>query len=739
MNAIATAFDRLAPTYDTQWTNAASGRLQREAVWRVMDSVVVPGMRVLDLGCGTGKDALHLVSLGADVDAIDASPEMVRVACDKGVRAEVRHIESLCAKGKYDLVLSNFGALNCVGDLKAFGRTLVRLVKPDGIALLCLLNRFCMWETAFYSSHGKWKKSLRRLQRTSRAGIGVDVYYHSSRHLRAALAPEFTLRSETGIGISVPPSYGPELSPHWLDRCARFDRFIGSTFAGRLLADHRAVSIYKDLIRRRMILLLHPRAAKPKNRRFPLAILSIAAVLEGREEYEIVDGNLDIQPLSTLDQYASRGNVELLAVSVMPGPQMVEAIKLSKQFRNQFPSIPIVWGGYFPSLQADAVLNAPYVDYAVRGQGEDTILELLEVLRGQRKLASVAGLSFVDAFGLKVHNPGHSLRSPNEFPWLPYHRLGVVARYLLPTFLGRRTAVHQASIGCPFRCQFCGVVPIFDGRQKTESPERTAAVLGMLQRNYGIDAVQFYDNNFYLNESHAAEQSRLLTPLNLRWWSEGRIDSLLRYSDETLRDLRRAGATMIFFGAESGSDAVLEQMNKRITTAQTLELAERIRKFDIIPEFSFVVGNPATPEQDTRETIEFVRRIKRVNPRAEIIVQHYTPTPHPDGMYGGIDGQIEFPNTPDEWASERWYNYTIRNDPRLPWLPASIKRRIDNFELVVNSRWPTVQDIHLPTWGRLLLSSLSSWRYALGIYDMPFELELAQKLVALRKPRWESL
>ncbi|MES1260461.1 MAG: B12-binding domain-containing radical SAM protein, partial [Acidobacteriota bacterium] len=95
--------------------------------------------------------------------------------------------------------------------------------------------------------------------------------------------------------------------------------------------------------------------------------------------------------------------------------------------------------------------------------------------------------------------------------------------------------------------------------------------------------------------------------------------------------------------------------------------------------------------------------------------------------------------TPEEWASERWLNFTIRQDPRLPWLPRRVKRRIDNFELVINSRWPTVQDIHLPERSRRMLRWLSSWRYALGIYDFPVELEWAQKMVALRKPRWESL
>jgi radical SAM superfamily enzyme YgiQ (UPF0313 family) len=299
--------------------------------------------------------------------------------------------------------------------------------------------------------------------------------------------------------------------------------------------------------------------------------------------------------------------------------------------------------------------------------------------------------------------------------------------------------VHQASIGCPYRCNFCGVVPIYQGRQKTEMPERTTAVLAGLKEQFGIDAVQFYDNNFFLNESHTADLAERLIPLGLRWWSEGRVDAVLRYSDATLDLLRRAGSAMIFFGAESGSDWVLGQMNKGITTEQTLELAARIRPFGIVPEFSFVVGNPQSPGRDTQDTIRFIRRIKKINPSAEIIVQHYIPTPHPDGMYGEIDREIQFPSSPEEWATERWYNFTVRQDPHLAWLPGAIKRRIDNFELVVNSRWPTVQDVHLPRWGRTMLKALSTWRYALGFYDWPIELRWAQRIVALRRPRLESL
>jgi radical SAM superfamily enzyme YgiQ (UPF0313 family) len=493
-----------------------------------------------------------------------------------------------------------------------------------------------------------------------------------------------------------------------------------------------------------MILLLHPRSTRPKNRRFPLSVLALGAMLEGHEEYEIVDGNVDPNPMESIDRIMREKPAELLGVSLMPGPQMVAAIELSKRFRARYTQVPIVWGGYFPSLYPDAALNAPYVDVLVRGQGEDTFLDVLRAVREtgdvrSANLRSIAGVSYKDHFGLAVHTQDRAIRSPADFPWFPYHRLREPHKYIVPTFLGKRTAVHHASYGCPYRCKFCGVTGVSGGRQKVEPPERTAAILSHLQREYAIDAVQFYDNNFFLREADAAEMARLITPLNLKWWCEGRIDILLRYSDETMRTLRRSGCEMIFLGAESGNDQILREMDKQLTSTQTLEIAGRIRQFGITPEFSFVIGNPREPERDAREAVAFIRRVKKINPQAEIVVQHYIPTPHPDGMYGDIDQRLEFPKSPEEWASDRWFNFTVRKDPALPWLPRETKRLIDAFEMVMDCRWPTVQDIALQRWARALLRGLSSWRYQLGFYHWPLELELAQKVLRPRKPKVESV
>ena len=148
-----------------------------------------------------------------------------------------------------------------------------------------------------------------------------------------------------------------------------------------------------------MIALYNPKATKSRNRRFPLSLLSIAAVLEGHEEYAIVDGNLDPHANETLFALICEKPVELLAVTVMPGPQTLSAVASCREVRRRYPGIPIVWGGYFPSNYTEAVLNAPYVDFAVRGQGEDTFLEILGALRGQRSLEGIRGLSYRDSDG----------------------------------------------------------------------------------------------------------------------------------------------------------------------------------------------------------------------------------------------------------------------------------------------------------------------------------------------------
>jgi hypothetical protein len=433
----------------------------------------------------------------------------------------------------------------------------------------------------------------------------------------------------------------------------------------------------------RVILLLNTRATRPKNRRFPLSLLALGAALPPDVSWEILDGNppdsdLEAEVAGRVGSCALTGDpVTLIAMTVMPGPQLVSAVPIARRLKQRFPTIPIVWGGYFPSLYPAPVLRAPYVDFLVRGQGERTLVDLLGVLAGRLDPAAVKGLGWKDGGEARL-NPERTWEGPDAFPSPPWNRIDVET-YLQPTALGRRNGVYQASIGCPYTCNFCGVIGALGSLQKFETPARTEENLGYLVKRHGMDAVHFYDNNFFLKEPRAEELAQRMTPLGLKWWCEARIDVMLRFSDRTWETLRRSGLTMVYFGAESGSDETLKKMSKNLTTAQTLALAEKARRFGIVPEFSFMLGDPDDPEGDVETTLAFVERLAAVNPDMKLITYFYTPTPQRRGTYGNVDPLSTTPATLEEWTTPEWTGWMTHEDPRVPWLSRSLKSRVEDF------------------------------------------------------------
>ena len=432
-----------------------------------------------------------------------------------------------------------------------------------------------------------------------------------------------------------------------------------------------------------MILLVNPRATKPKNRRFPLSLMALGAVLPEETSWKILDGNLpEADPLSEAAAEIERRRgtadpVTCVAMTVMPGPQLVAAVPIAKGLKERFPSTPVVWGGYFPTLYPEPCLKAPYVDFLVRGQGERTFVELLEVLGGKRLPADVAGLAWRDGAAPRL-NPERRWESPDAFPDPPYGRIDVET-YLHPTLLGRRNAVHQASIGCPYTCNFCGVIAAYGSLEKLASPAKTEAALSYLVKEHRVDAVHFYDNNFFLKEEHAEELCGRLAPLGLRWWCEARIDAMLRFSDRTWETIRRSGCAMVYFGAESGSDETLRKMSKNLTTAQTLALAAKAGEFGIVPEFSFMFGDPDDPAGEAEKTLDFVRKLKSVNPAMKLISYFYTPTPQRRGTYGNVDPLAGTPETLEEWTRPEWVAWMTHESPRVPWLTPELKARVAAF------------------------------------------------------------
>ena len=488
-----------------------------------------------------------------------------------------------------------------------------------------------------------------------------------------------------------------------------------------------------------MIVLYNPLSTTPGKQPLPLSVMSLAAVLEGREPWTLVDGNVIPEPAGAIvDRLSSRSSAAppLLAVTVMPGPQLSQAVPVCRAVRNTLPGVPIVWGGYFPTQHTDVILRSSFVDFVVRSQGEQPLLELVDALAGTRAFDDVGGLSWKTSDGRIVHNAVRAMAPLDDLPDLPYGRVEM-EHYIHPTYLGRRTVAHNSSFGCPFACSFCAVVAMSNRRWLAQSPARMERVVRDLVRRYEVDAVQMHDMDFFISEARTAEFAERLASAGIRWWALGRIDTLMHYSDATWEKMVRSGLKMVFSGAESASDAVLATMNKggKASAALALELAARMRTYGVIPEYSFVLGSPPDPLGDLAETFEFIRRLKRINPATEVVLYTYTPVPMDGTLYAEASRLgFAFPTTLDEWASDGWRELMMRRGAGIPWMDPTIRRRVRNFERVLNAFYPTVTDRRLTGARRALLRTMSSWRYAFRMYAAPYELRALHRVMQYQRP-----
>lgn len=490
-------------------------------------------------------------------------------------------------------------------------------------------------------------------------------------------------------------------------------------------------------IRKPRVVLYNPQNAEKPKPVLPMSLLALGAVLEDEADWVLVDGNLETDPLAAVDRAVRETRADILGITVMPGPQLKRAVPHTRTLKDRYPQLEVIWGGYFPTQHWDVALRADYVDCVVRGHGELVFKEFLQARSEGRDVADIHGLAYKSPdTGEPVSNPMAPMPHPDRLPDFPYDRIDL-KRYVRPTVLGRRTLSHHSSYGCPFFCNFCAVVNMVNGGWRAQSAQRTATVARRYVEQAGIDALEFFDNNFFVHQARVREFAERILDLNLAWWGEGRIDTLLKYDEQTWRLMADAGLKMIFMGAESGSDETLRRMDKggKMSTDKTLEIAALMTRFGIVPEFSFVLGNPPDPESDVDGTIQFIRKVKKVNPRSEIIMYMYTPVPLAGELYEQAKAEgFAFPQTLEGWCDPEWEEFSQRRSTTMPWIKDGLRRRVQNFERVLNAYYPTSTNPELRGAKSLMLRAVSGWRWASHRYEFPLELRALHRLFAYQRP-----
>ena len=169
-------------------------------------------------------------------------------------------------------------------------------------------------------------------------------------------------------------------------------------------------------------------------------------------------------------------------------------------------------------------------------------------------------------------------------------------------------------------------------------------------------------------------------------------------------------------------------------------LPHRMKKFDIIPEYSFVLGTPAPTPKEVEAQIDFeisfIKKIKRINPGTEIVLYTYSPvaTEGSDLYNQALAKGFKFPEKLEDWISPAWENFDLRKNPLTPWLTPSMIDKIKNFETVLNGYYPTVTDIRLNNFKRKAIRLVAGIRYNINMHKYPYEIKFLHRMWKYRQP-----
>jgi ubiquinone/menaquinone biosynthesis C-methylase UbiE len=261
------AFDSVAADYDGARGNNALIQQMRTEMWRSLDATYPPASRLIDLGCGTGLDAIRMAQLGHQVTATDWSPQMVQRTRDRAVHANVservrtlalgaHELQRLDADGSsdgtYDGAYSDLGALNCVPDLATLSRECARLLRPGGVLVFTVIGRICPWEIAHYLFRGRWHRVKVRFARGF-VPVGMNQHtiwtrYYGPREFYRWFAPQFALTHFRGLCVFAPPPYLTavrEKHPRLYERLWRLDRCAAGWPLIRAMGDHFLIIMKK--------------------------------------------------------------------------------------------------------------------------------------------------------------------------------------------------------------------------------------------------------------------------------------------------------------------------------------------------------------------------------------------------------------------------------------------------------------------------------------------------------------
>jgi len=479
---------------------------------------------------------------------------------------------------------------------------------------------------------------------------------------------------------------------------------------------------------KKKVVLYNPRAVFWT---MPLALIAVGSALD-RSKYEVVlvDGRLETNPIETVLSHL-RGDAVCLGITVLTGAPIRDALNVSRAVKAALPSLPIVWGGWHPSLFPGQCLSEPSVDAAVVGQGEITFAEIVDRLAVGQALDGVAGcvvrtggFAQSEAGNLQPliqQGPPRAFRDVNTLPAHDYSLIDV-ERYF--AHKGKRQLDYVSSQGCRFRCTFCADPTVFRRGWYGLDPQRMAQELMANHATYRIEEISFQDETFFTSRERVRAIARAFLDSGLRvsWSATMRSDQGERLDDKLMALCRRSGLRRVMIGVESGSPEMLQRIRKDITLPQVIESAARCARHDIGAIYNFIVGFPGESGASIHQTMDLAARLRAMHADSETSIFYFRAYPGNPIAEELVRAGYRFPASLEDWADFDFYG------GREEWLSHEQVRQIERFKFYQRFAFGRSRPIL-----RRPLQWVSRWRVNRRFYKFPIEKAIIERLRPAQK------
>jgi len=450
----------------------------------------------------------------------------------------------------------------------------------------------------------------------------------------------------------------------------------------------------------------------------PLSVLSVASATQQKGySVKIIDQRVESDWKKAIKNSIS-DSLLCFGISSMTGPQINYAIEIAKYIKNQYPGIPIVWGGVHASLLPEQTLESGFVDIVVLREGEITFPELMDALRTQGDISAIKGIAYKNKQDKIVVNPHREFCNLNKYAFLNYDLLDLEAYQKQGQERVPRTASVSlyTSRGCQFKCTYCYNNSFHDSTWRGQSAEIVIQNLSKLYEN-GIRNFIICDEYFFQDLERARTVCKTIIEMGMLlrfYFVNCRLDQIKRMTDDDLELFVKAGIKDLFIGIESGSSEELKRIKKGIDLSYLDEACKRLLSKGIAIQFSFMLGMPEETIDDIKKTVKLMGDILKKFPECFVPSPgKFIPFPGTKSYSKAILKGWKYPKSLAEWGDivntvncEKWLGEKI----------GQVAKKVGFFASAIDTKINPRANVLLEAM-RKIYSIIARWRVTHGYLE----------------------